>query len=364
MKGLINLLPSENILSSAALRALAHADQAQYHLPTAGYSIMPARAKLHELFQQVDASTKSFFRVTCADTQPLSGMHAMHLVLQGLRPSHSELFSLSRQSGGHSNTGPMASHLGYSYKPIPDWSSISDLPSHGPSRVFYLDHAVVIEPYDFSKLLTSIRPNDTLVYDISHLALFWPTYDVPRDERLLVCGSFHKSFPGPQKAFFGSIMNSDRFDEIKRFADMAVSSRHTGSMMALNVSLNEMISSAQDYRNTIKELTSACARSVEKFTPVGRTSDGEYTHSHQLWVHCPEWERVTVSAAQLGVVVYRSFLPTFNQYGLRIGLQSIGRTKKSPLAASLIGEGLGNLISGDELRAKNLFDEARSILYD
>ena len=48
-----------------------------------------------------------------------------------------------------------------------------------------------------------------------------------------------------------------------------------------------------------------------------------YTNSHQVWLKTENFNNFTQDCADINVSVYRSFIPTFEDYGMRIGVQEV-----------------------------------------
>lgn len=327
----INLIPSENILTSNVRKAFLFDIGNRYHLPT-NYlnNTMPSRKNLHDYLLQLTERLKKFYNCEWVDLRPISGLNLMSTLLGGLNDDFKHFASLGRSLGGHSVTQSLAKKYGYSVSNIPsknnslDFEEIKKLSKKNSGTFFYIDHSICLEIFDVKKLLSTLGKEDILFYDISHLNIFW-AYEIEkiRDSRLLFGGTFHKSFPGPHKAFVGAFLKNKYADKISDFLNISISSPHISNIIALDLALKTMKLKGRIYKEKIVSNANLLAKYLEKNYEVAKINSNEYTRTHQIWVKVSDFEKFTDDCAKIGLSVYRNYIPIWGSYHMRLGVQEI-----------------------------------------
>lgn len=328
----LNLIPSENMLSPDVRRVMTLDIANRYHLPTdyPRSKPMPSRKLLHQYLLNHQQRLQTTYGAVWCDDRPLSGLHVMNIVLGGLRPMHQDVLVLGRSLGGHSLTGRVAASFGYRVDIIPgergriDLDALQKIIKSKPSVLIYIDHSVALEIHNYPGVLSILRTQDTLFYDISHIHAFWLNAEKPpKDARLLFGGSFHKTFPGPQKGFLAASMQSKRVSQLKEHLSNVISSCHLGGIFGVDVALAELLQMLPEYCDRMHENVNLLGALLEDHYEVARVSSGVYSNTHQLWIRCEDYEEFTERCARSRISVYRSYLPAWEEYGMRIGLQEI-----------------------------------------
>ena len=366
----INLIPSENILTSNVRKAFLFDIGNRYHLPT-NYlkNTMPSRKNLHDYLLKLTERLKKFYNCEWVDLRPISGLNLMSTLLGALNDDFKHFASLGRPLGGHSVTQSLAKKFGYCVSNIPsknkslDFEEIKKLSKRNSGTFFYIDHSICLEIFDVNKLLSVLRKEDILFYDISHLNIFW-AYEIEkiRDSRLLFGGTFHKSFPGPHKAFLGAYLKNKTIEKISDFLDISVSSPHISNYIALDFALKTMESAGRTYKEKIVYNANLLAKYLEKHYEVAKINSNEYTRTHQIWVKVSDFQNFTDDCAKIGLSVYRNFIPIWDSYHMRLGVQEITYMGMSEnhieiIAKSIILANKNNQYSKAGLMIKQLIKE-------
>jgi glycine hydroxymethyltransferase len=327
----INLIPSENILTSNVRKAFLFDVGNRYHLPT-NYlnNTTPSRKELHNYLIKLTKRMRNYYNCEWIDLRPISGLNMMSTLLGALNDDFKYFASLGRSLGGHSVTQSLAKKFGYDVSNIPsknnsfDFEEIKKLSEKNSGTFFYIDHSICLEIFDVKKFLSVLRKEDILFYDISHLNIFW-AYEVEkiRDSRLLFGGTFHKSFPGPHKAFVGAYLKNKYVQKISDFLNISVSSPHISNYIALDFALKTMESVGKTYKEKIVYNANILAKALDKHYEVAKINSNEYTRTHQIWVKVSDFNKFTYDCAKIGLSVYRNYIPIWDGYHMRLGVQEI-----------------------------------------
>jgi glycine hydroxymethyltransferase len=271
--------------------------------------------------------------------RPLSGLHAMAMVLSALGgAASSTILTISPDQGGHYATEKLANRLGFKVQfisgPDPhtiDYDNVSKLVSDHRPTLVYVDQSNCLFPADVERLVCAVRRarQDTLIHvDCSHwLAfVFGGQFKNPLKAGAdSFGGSTHKSFPGPQKA----VVATNREDLHRRLYAAQyemISSHHLAATVGLGIALLEFLElGGSAYSKQIIENTRSFGSHLVQHGLVVEGADRGFSAGHQLWV------RTTASGVDAFVASDRLFaagirvnafpeLPGFKEPILRLGL--------------------------------------------
>ena len=191
--------------------------------------------------------------------------------------------------------------------------------------LIYLDHTVCVNSVDIFKLMSLIPEHWLVYYDISHLQLFYfvGTFNFPNNKNLFYGGSTHKTFPGPQKSIV--LLNDENlFNLIDNEFNAKTSSIHTGSLLALLVTIIEMKKFGKKYADEILDKTKAFAKMLSyDLDLVG--PDGVYTNTHQICIKIDDAVKTTIDLSKIGIITTPMRIPKSKDLGLRLGIQELVR---------------------------------------
>ncbi len=323
----------------------------RYCLPKefADRNFMPGRENLGDLLDILDTRLRATYETEFVITKALSGLHQMDVIMSVMRKLASRIVILDKFYGGHTKTELVSQKYGFETESVKldleTWDiAYSDLDRilakwKDERAVMYLDHTVGVNPIDIQKLLDAV-PSDWLVYyDISHLQLFYfaGIYTLPHRKNFFFGGSTHKTFPGPQKAII-LLNDGDLCGRLNAEFDSVVSSTHTGSLLALLITVLEMEVHGKEYASRIIELTRYLAGLLgAKLEVVGPMP--HLTNTHQICIDVENYKDVTLRLAEAGITTMPTKIPGKYRYGLRLGIQEqcrSGISKKDVLLLSKI----------------------------
>ncbi|MER7755172.1 serine hydroxymethyltransferase [Kitasatospora sp. NPDC097643] len=333
----LNLFPTENLLSPAALRALGSELGARYPGSEGEVFHYGDPYQLADLYALCAGLTGEYFEVRHAFVNLLSGLHAMQSMLTTFCKAGDRVLVMDPDGGGHYATARICHDLGYRVGHVPvdrtslriDTDRLAEAAAADPPNFVYLDLSTLLRLPRPAELRAAIGPDALLCLDASHILGLLPSAygsELWRDVDLC-SASTHKTFPGPQKA----VLLTDRDDLAQRLDEtlpFRVSSGHTGSVAALAVTLEELMDARGAYGRQIVANARAFAQSLaEEGLDVAGAGFG-YTETHQVWVAPPpglphaEWGRRLLDAGVRSTTVP---LPSHGRPGLRLGLQELTR---------------------------------------
>lgn len=333
----INLIPSENLMSPLASSMYRYRISNKYLLPIElkDKVYMPGREYLEEIMQKLTEKISSMYGVKYVTVKGLSGLHQMEIIFMTFADEYKRCIILNPFDGGHSSTEQIAKKQNYSIDYLSinygDWDvDLNKLDLliqkfHNEKVLIYIDHTIVLKPFDVKKILDRIPEGWILYYDISHLQLFYSVgmFNFPKDDRFFFGGSTHKSFPGPQKAIL--LTNSERlYNKIKITMNNCVSSYHTASALSLFITLNEMEKYGKEYAKRIIENSQFLAKTLSSKLNVVGPKD-KFTFTHQVCIGVDNVNDLTKRLADYGIITTPMRVPSTNKLGLRLGVQEITR---------------------------------------
>jgi len=259
----------------------------------------------------------------------------MDIVMSAMRKNSDKIIILDTLSGGHSKTEGIAIKNGFEVEAINldfntwdlDYKRLNQIVKKWKNeKVFiYLDHTVSVNPLNIEILLKVIPKTWVAYYDISHLQLFYfvHIFKFPKAKNFFFGGSTHKTFPGPQKSII--LLNDKSLYELvdSEFVKNT-SSVHTGSLLALLVTVLEMERFGSKYAEDILSKTKKFAKLLNKeLKIIGPVTN--LTNTHQICIDVQNISEITQRLASIGIVTLPMRIPSKNRSGLRLGIQELCR---------------------------------------
>ena len=336
-KNSISLIPSENIPSHLASSMYSHRAANRYLLPIDlhGKYCMPGRSTLEKLVLDLTQNLKSEYNSKKAFIKGLSGLQQMETIFLAFSEEIKDCIILDPNDGGHISTKSIAEKFKYKINYLKlnysnwdiDYESLQKIidEKRNTKILIYIDHTVVLKPFNIKKLLKVIPNNWIVYYDISHLQLFYATqtYSFPKSSNFFYGGSTHKSFPGPQKAVL-FCEDGHIYEKISTAFSDTVSSYHMGSVLSLLITLEEMKTFGKSYSKQILKNSKRLALNLSKnFDVVGPKPD--FTKTHQICIDVKDSIQATEDLSKISIITVPMRIPGRNKYGLRLGVQEITR---------------------------------------
>ncbi|MFD5144346.1 hypothetical protein [Streptomyces sp. NPDC058401] len=265
----------------------------------------------------------------------LSGVHAMtSVVLAATRPGDT-VMTVPSDQGGHHSTAPILASAGRRHAFTRYDRAAGAFDVAGTARAaaqegvtaLYLDTSVLVEPVPVRALRAALPPHVTIVVDASHLLglVLGGACPNPLDEGAdILCGSTHKTFPGPQKGIV-AVRDGRRFGAAMDLIEGSlVSSVHTASTLALAIALVEFEEYGAEYAHRTVANAQALGRALTaRGLTVRTTAEGRFSRTHQ--VHCRiEDDRATALHRCLANGITTSVSGALGDHRfLRLGVQEV-----------------------------------------
>lgn len=346
----ISLVPSENVMSKLASSVYSLRSNSRYLIRSKIGSkyFMPGRENLGDIITILEHKLCSIYDMQFSIAKGLSGIHNMDIIMSGINKISNKIIIMDVLSGGHSKTMEIAIKNGFEVETINIDFSSWDLDYENINRIvkkwkkekvfIYIDHTVSVNPLDIDKLMKNIPKNWIVYYDISHLQLFYFThiFKFPKSKNFFFGGSTHKTFPGPQKS---TVLLNDKalYDLIDAEFVKNTSSVHTGSLLALLVTVLEMEKFGKKYAEDILLKTKFFAKSLSKELNIIGPSP-HLTNTHQICIDVSNITEVTQKLASVGIITLPMRIPSKNRSGLRLGIQELCRLGLSNKDLNVLSE--------------------------
>lgn len=311
----ISLIPSENVMSSLATSVYALNSSNRYVLKSKIGSkyFMPGRENLGNLISILEQKLCEIYGVGFSITKGLSGLHNMDIIMSAVSKISNNIIIMDVLGGGHSKTKGLALKYGFEVETLSLDFDTWDLDYNNVRRVInkwknkkvfiYIDHTVTVNPLNIGKLMRAVPRSWIVYYDISHLQLFYFThvFSLPKVQNFFYGGSTHKTFPGPQKSII-LLNNKALYDLIDSEFVNNTSSVHTGSLLALLITILEMEKYGKQYAKDVLKKTKVFANLLSKqLSVIGPVPN--LTNTHQICIDVPNIMDITIKLASVGIII-------------------------------------------------------------
>lgn len=380
-KSTISLIPSENSMSGLAASMYASKSNSRYLLPLkigAKY-FMPGRENLEHIIEVLEQKLCSIYKNKYVITKGLSGLHQMDIIISALSKKTDKIVIIDALNGGHSKTIGVAKKYGFDVEKIDiefkdwdiDYKKLKVIVHKWKKEkvLIYIDHTIVLNPLNVNKLIKAVPPHWIIYYDISHLQLFYftHTFNFPKYGNFFFGGSTHKTFPGPQKAII-SLDNEELYELVNNEFYKTISSVHTGSLLALLITVIEMEKFGVAYAKDIIVKTRYFAKCLSKKLNV-LGPQPFLTNTHQVWIDVSDALRVTQKLASVGIITYPTRIPSTKRNGLRFGIQELCRFGIKNKDLEILAEVIISCVIDDQtdknlkIKIKNIAKKLTTIQY-
>ncbi|MFG1879584.1 hypothetical protein ACGFIV_32600 [Sphaerisporangium sp. NPDC049003] len=279
------------------------------------------------------------------NVRPLSGLHAMEMVITALGGQSGETVAcIATGQGGHYATADVARRLGHPVVHLPgcgphelDLEQLAEVCEMYRPSLIYLDQCHALDPVDTARVVTAVKqvsPATHVHVDISHplgLVLGGALPNPLAEGADSMSASTHKTFPGPQKGIIAT-RDASVHAKIQAVQPQLVSNHHIGAVAALGLSLAAFADQAGAYAHAVV----ATARSLGKeLAHAGWEVAGAefgYTRTHQLWVTTPRLAAREAAERLYAAGIHVNWLSDLplKQPALRLGLAEAAWTGLTP----------------------------------
>ncbi|WP_445151352.1 DegT/DnrJ/EryC1/StrS family aminotransferase [Baekduia sp. Peel2402] len=242
---------------------------------------------------------------------PLSGVHAMTCALLSLTEPGDHVVCVHPGTGGHFATAGILRRSGrhpvfvrYQHESLSiDASQLAEAVCSSGARCVYLDVSSTIRSHDLASIRSAVGPDTRLIYDASHVLglIMGGRFQHPLSEGAdVISANTHKTLPGPQKGLL-AFRDQDLADRANDVIDNAlISSTHSGSTLALAVTLLEMEEFGSEYAEQVIANSNALGASLSELgLDVRTTPDGAFSENHQVHLFCDRFGTPSEVASRL-----------------------------------------------------------------
>ncbi|MEK7501450.1 MAG: hypothetical protein AAB777_01045 [Patescibacteria group bacterium] len=359
----INLIASENIISDRVSQLQASLLSNRYIL-----NDFPNNKELFEIKEKLKQHLCKMFNVKYVNISPLSGMSCMSLIISSLTDKNDNIYTLKPLDGGHASTEKICRmyHLNINYLPFSNVNYRFNLEEIEKTfeirkpRLIYLDNTIIsfYSPVDGLKKLAE-KYHAPIVYDGSHVLGLIAGKSFPNPIENggdILSGSTHKTFFGSQK---GIILtnNQDLINKIDSISNDYISSLHTGSLLALYMSVLEMERFGNEYAMQVVKNAKALGKNLAMNGVAIPTLDKGVTETHQVWIDTGalDPQRAFEMLAECNINTNSIRIPAIQKIGLRLGTAEVTRLGMKEDEMKQIAKFISEVLTGS--KKKNLIKE-------
>jgi len=336
-----SLIPSENSLSPLSKLFLTSDIYSRYYFEDDflwDKWAFPGGKQVGEVQHSiVEPLLKEFTKANHVNIKPVSGLSNMIVCLSAYCSVGDKVLCLGGDLGGHASTRFVTSRLGLDVEYIEadsdlnlDENALKHILCTSNISLIYIDQANVLFSINITRIKKIMQESGSrakLHVDTSHIngLIFGGVLSNPLDDGAdSFGGSFHKTFPGPHKAFLAT-NDSSIATSIGNNAAHLVSHNHAAEVLALAVSLLEFkFCGGADYaRQTVRNAQIFAATLSDAGYTVAE-KHRQFTASHQVWIaNTRDFDGPVPSnnVFQVGILVNAfGALPVFPNGGIRVGL--------------------------------------------
>lgn len=375
-KEVINLVASENLMSSSARYALQSDLAHRYSMPPEDERSQdlweyPNQKILRVIESRLKELMKEIYHGDYADARPLSGNNVAAVVFKSLVPNGATIFSVSPECGGHFTTKKLCGDqkikqifLPYNKeKGIVDLDQLNKLVNlHNPHLVF-LDASMILFPYPLKEMRQILGDEVIISYDASHTfgLIGGGQFQSPLLEGAdIIHGSTHKSLFGPQKGMIICKRNDELARKINNIiTPFFVSNSHPHHSAALAIALEEIKAYGAEYAAQVIKNAQYFGKCLYNTGLDVLFPYESYTKSHQIIVSCGEKNnarKAFLKLEKMGIHVNEIKVPFRDSYGLRLGFNEVTRRGFKEKEIHLLSQIIGNCLR-DKNTEKDLRDQ-------
>lgn len=286
----LNLVPSENVLSKSAMRALI-CDLAQRYHHEDFYGGTKYANQIIELTRDL---LSELYRAEFVFVEPLSGNIAFLSALLSLTKPKDKVAIIHPEEGGYPfnfnpiNRIPVYLLMDFENGTV-DIEKSKEIIQKEKPKLIVLGASFIMFPHPVKELSEIGEDVGALtVYDGSHvLGLIAGNkfQDPLREGAVALLGSTHKTFPGPQG---GIILTNDddvakKLSEVITFPPVLVDNIHLNRVAALGITAEEMLRYGAEYATKIVENAQFLAKALHSNGLNVMYKEKGFTMSHQIW---------------------------------------------------------------------------------
>ncbi len=343
----LNLFPTENRMSPAALQAMASDAGRRYQFSVGEDCFYGDTGTLDEVIKECERLACQYFSAKHAFVDGLSGLNTMHWVLTSFAKRGARIAIMDPSCGGHYATKQICQDLEYPTVYLPydrdacdiDYDACASL----DANIVYLDTSTLVTLPSIPKLREALGPDVLICFDASQVLALVPAHldrIGPASGLDVLNGSTHKTLPGPQKGM-ALTQSSETAERLAVRLPYVVSNMHVNATGALAITMIEMMHRRERYAHAIAFNARALAASLHSRGLKIPRRNGTFTETQQVWIEAEstqiaiEWGYALRDGNIRSTVVP---LPSNGRPGLRIGVQELTRTGMAEAEMDIVAD--------------------------
>ncbi len=344
----INLVPSENVMSLTARKALISDLVHRYHHK----DFYGGQKYIQEIIEETRELLSKLFKANFAFPEPLSGNISLLSAILALSKPRDKIAVISPENGGYPiNLEPLDRIPIY----LPYDESIAninveeaiDLIHREKPKLIILGSSFILFPQPVEAISdVSEEIEAKVIYDGSHvlgLIAGKQFQDPLREGADVLLGSTHKTFPGPQG---GVILTNDdeiakKISKIVGFPPVLIDNPHINRIAALGITAQEMLLYGKQYAYTVIQYARRIAQELFNSGIEISFKAKNFTNSHQIWLRTNEESgRIMKDNLEEARIIVDT--------GVRIGSQEIVRRGITEKELIRVAEIISKILKGDK----------------
>lgn len=377
----LNLSANENVMSRTARHYLSTIVSDRYYFETThkGYSdypefVAPGNTNFDTLADETRRIFGRMLGTSHVNLSPLSGIHAMMMILLSFTEPGEVVASLSPGDHGHFSTQTIVGRIARKSVFLPstqdgniDIRSLRAFTKEHSPRMIYIDAMSYQHPFNIRLIREVVDESTIIVFDASHTLglIAGDAFPNPFDSGAdIVCGNTHKTFPGPHRGII--FLKSKKLEEIlDKNGSHLYSTVHGGTLLALAITVAEMNMYIKEYASHIVSNAHALQSSLKQYNLI--SPDIPLTENHQVHILMPNRE----TAIKFMKTLREQHIATHLCYGrsegffIRLGTQEITRRGMGKPEMSQIANVISKISKGNDCRSEimKLNDNYKTIKY-
>lgn len=344
----INLIPSENVMSMTARKALMSDLVHRYHHK----DFYGGQRYIQEIIEETRELLLRLFNAKIAFPEPLSGNISLLSAIIALSDPGDKIAIISPNNGGYP-INLNAIHRRPIYLPYNknianiDVERSIELINRERPKIVILGASFILFPQPVKELSDVVKNiGSIMIYDASHvlgLIAGKQFQDPLREGADILLGSTHKTFPGPQG---GVILTNNeelasRISEVIKFPPVLVDNPHINRIAALGITTQEMILYGEEYAREVIRIARKIGKDLYESGIEVSFHERNYTHSHQIWVRVNEdkGKEVKDMLEKARIII---------DSGVRIGSQEITRRGIRDNDLTIITNAISKIMKGNK----------------
>ena len=371
---MLSLSANENIMSLTARSYLAGNFSNRYFFHSTNNKsisdfpefVAASSKNLEDIISQTKSTIKNMFDAKYVNLAPLSGIHAMIMVMLSLTDSGDNIASLDPSQNGHYITGKLIERTGRNTFYLPtnkgevDTSNIKKFVETNSIKMIYLDGMSYTRRFDIKSIRKAVGNDVIIVLDASHILglIAGNQFQKPFAEGAdIICGNTHKTFPGPHRGII--IARSIRYSKyIKIHESKLYSSNQLNSLMSFAITVFEMFKYGESYaKKTISN-----AKYLSQFLKEKDVGfDIAKTDNHQVHIIYTTRNQAYELFNNLlyqGINTHVCFTKS-EGYFVRLGTQELTRYGMGKKEMETIAEIISKVEKGKDMRKQTLHLKSR-----